>query len=284
MQRTAIAMIVGALALTTACSAQGTPATGSSPTTAAAAVGTVDVGGHSLSYSCSGSGSPTVILEHGLGGDATTWDLVAPKVSTHARTCTYSRYKVNPDAPSAGGRTAADAVTDLHALLAAAKIDGPYVLVGFSIGGLISQLYARTYPKDIAGLVLVDSNSADEAQTYWAHLTPSQIAQDKEETGTSNPENFDILASFDLTRAAPAMPDVPLVVVSHTRADASEWPPSWDPATFDALQAGLQTALVKLTSHGRQVLADGAGHNIPDENPAVVVSSIVDVLSQVGAS
>jgi len=246
--------------------------------------GRVDVGGHSLYYACFGEGSPTVILEHGLGGDLGQWGAVTPAISPRTTVCGYDRANVRGSDTVDALRTAADSVADLHALLQRAPIAGPYVFVGFSWGGLIDQLYARTYPDEVKGLVLVDSNSADEARTYWAHLTPAQVAVDKEETSGPNPEHVDLLRSFDLVRAAPAMPDVPLVVVTHTVADPNEWPTGWDPATFEKLQSQLQAGLVHLTSKGSQVFAEGAGHDIPEEAPDVVSKAILQVLDAVGRS
>jgi pimeloyl-ACP methyl ester carboxylesterase len=240
--------------------------------------GKVDVGGHSLYYACFGEGSPTVILEHGLGGDIGHWHAVVPGISGRTRVCSYSRANAHGSDTVDARRTVKDSVADLHALLGSARIAGPYVLVGFSWGGLVDQLYARTYPEDVVGLVLVDSNSADEDETYWAHLTPALVAEDKEAIAGPNPENVDILTSFDQVRAAPAMPDVPLVVVTHTVADPSEWPPGWDVQMFDKLQAELQANLAKLTTKGSQVFAEGAGHDIPEENPDAIVSAILQVL------
>jgi pimeloyl-ACP methyl ester carboxylesterase len=247
------------------------------------ASGKVDVGGHSLSYACYGEGSPTVILDHGLGGDSGEWQDVVPAVSGRTRVCGYDRANVRGSDAVEGPRTVADAAADLHALLGKIGVTGPSVFVGFSWGGLVDQLYARTYPDDVGGLVLVDSNHPDEDRTYWAHLTPAQIALDKEEMATANPENVDIVRSFDLVRAAPKMPDVPLVVVTHTVPDPYEWPTGWDPATFEKLQAGLQEDLVTLTTKGRQVLAEGAGHDIPNENPGAVSDAILAVLDAMAA-
>ena len=270
-------------------STSGSAATSSAaPTSAAVAEaspqvlsGKIDVGGHSLYYACYGSGSPTVVLEHGLGGDLGEWSAVLPGITSRTRVCAYDRANVRGSDSVEGPRTVADSVKDLHALLGKASIAPPYVFVGFSWGGLVDQLYARTYPKEVAGLVLVDSNSADEARTYWAHLSPTLVEKDKQETAGPNPEQVDILKSFDLVRAAPALPDVPLVVVTHTVADPTQWPPGWDPATFDKLQAQLQAGLVKLTSKGSQVMAPGAGHDIPNDAPDVVSTAILKVVDAV---
>ena len=270
----------------------GQPSTGATvttkpgPTTSASDEGApisgmINVGSYSLFYSCAGSGSPTLFLEHGLGGDVRQWTDVFRDVSKRTRVCDYSRVNAKLSDSVAGTHTVKDNVADAHALLTKAGIPGPYVLVGFSWGGLITQAYASAYPSDVVGMVLVNSNNANEALTYWAHLTPAQVATDKVETAAPNPEQVDILASYAEVRAAPHVPDVPLVVLTGTQSDPNVWPPGWDPATFDKLQAGLQTDLVKLTTKGTQVLVD-AGHDIPDEHPDVVVAAIEQVLQAIG--
>jgi pimeloyl-ACP methyl ester carboxylesterase len=282
-----LAALVGACAGSDGRPSPGATLTAATPTASAPAAdagasttGKVSVGAYSLFYSCAGVGSPTVFLEHGLGGDVRQWTDVFREVSKRTRVCDYSRVNAYLSDAVTGMHTVKDSVADAHALLAKAGIAGPYVLVGFSWGGLISQAYASAYPSEVAGLVLVEANNANEISTYWAHMTPAQVAQDKVETGGPNPEQVDILRSFDEVRAGLHVPDVPLVVLSHTQSDPEEWPAGWDPATFDALQAGLQADLVKLTSHGTQILIDG-GHDIPDEHPEAVIAAIDQVLKAI---
>lgn len=289
--RIRIAVILLAFVLGACAGSGGQPSTGVTAPPAGATVpasdgaalitGNINVGSYSLFYSCAGTGSPTVFMEHGLGGDVRQWTDVFRAVSKRTRVCDYSRVNAKLSDSVAGTHTVKDNVADAHALLTKAGIPGPYVLVGFSWGGLITQAYASAYPSDVVGMVLVNSNNANEALTYWAHLTPAQVATDKVETAAPNPEQVDILASFDEVRAAPHVPDVPLVVLTGTQIDPNVWPPGWDPATFDKLQAGLQTDLVKLTTKGTQILVD-AGHDIPDEHPDAVVAAIEQVLQEIG--
>ena len=125
----------------------------------------IDVGGYRLHLSCTGTarpGSPTVILEAGLGDTSLVWSKVQPGVASFTRVCSYDRAGLGWSDTSPLPRTAGRIVTELHTLLARAGVPGPYVLVGHSLGGLIMQLYASTYPQQVAGLVLVDSVHEDE--------------------------------------------------------------------------------------------------------------------------
>ena len=117
----------------------------------------VDIGDRRLFLRCIGSGGPTVILEGGYGDDGTIWGPVQLPVARFARVCSYDRAGLmRSDPPGHYPRTADEVVADLHALLTAAEVKPPYVLVGHSFGALYVRLYAATYPDEVAGLVLVD--------------------------------------------------------------------------------------------------------------------------------
>jgi pimeloyl-ACP methyl ester carboxylesterase len=238
----------------------------------------VSIGERSLWLECMGEGDSTVILESGMGGDHRTWERVQPELAGSVRVCAYDRAGIAGSDPAPPPWTAADAVDDLHALLDAAGVKPPYVLVGFSFGGVISQLYASSYPADIAGLVLVESSHPREWDEFKAHLTDEQIAED-EQFSLDNPEGMDPYTSFEEVQAAGPLPDVPLVVV--TASMNQEWPPGWDPETFDALRAAQQADLATFTPQGRQVVAEGSGHHVPSQRPDVVVDAVESVLADI---
>ena len=110
---------------------------------------------------CTGTGTPTVVMLHGIiwesgfGGDSVAWDATREALPT--RTCAYDRRNVGLSEQVPGTSSATDAVEDLHGVLEAAGVEPPYVLAGHSFGGLLSLLYAGTYPDEVAGIVLVDA-------------------------------------------------------------------------------------------------------------------------------
>ncbi len=121
----------------------------------------VDIGGYRLHLYCMGKGSPTVILENGLGDIFADWIFVQPEVAKFTRVCSYDRaYEgfsdVGPVPP-----TMHQEVYEAHLMLQQARIAPPYVFVGHSYGGMLARLYTMTYPKEVAGLVLVDSLHED---------------------------------------------------------------------------------------------------------------------------
>lgn len=125
----------------------------------------VDVGGHALHLRCLGQGSPTIILEAGLGVDASTsWDPVIRDLAGISRVCAYDRGGLLWSEPGPGPRDAERVVAELHALLSASREAPPFVLVGHSLGGLFARVYAGRHPDEVAGLVLVDASHPEQQE------------------------------------------------------------------------------------------------------------------------
>jgi len=116
----------------------------------------IDLGGHRLHINCTGKGSPTVVVENGLGDFSFDWALVQRQVQRTTRICTYDRGGYAWSDPGPTPRTFAQLNLELHDALLRAGERGPFVLVGHSYGGGVVREYTRTYGTDVAGLVLVD--------------------------------------------------------------------------------------------------------------------------------
>jgi pimeloyl-ACP methyl ester carboxylesterase len=122
----------------------------------------LDVGNHRLHIDCAGTGSPTVVLEAGLGEtSAAMAGWIAPAVAPTTKVCVYDRsgYGWSDPAPSPeDGRTVA---ANLHGLLAAAAVTPPYVLAAHSSGGVYSRIFVGRYPAEVAGIVMLDAQPAE---------------------------------------------------------------------------------------------------------------------------
>jgi len=142
------------------------------------------VDGHHMRMDCTGSGSPTIVLESGLGNDGLIWGGVQPELAKTTRVCSYDRAGMGWSDAVSGPRDADHIASQLHALLLEAKVTGPLVLMGHSLGGIFLRDYATRYPAGIAGMVFLDATTpmqrhnpvfrAAEAKQWppiWVRLT-----------------------------------------------------------------------------------------------------------------
>jgi len=133
-------------------------------------VRTIKIGsGRSLELFCQGKGSPTVILESGLGGRMFAWRKVQPVLARRYRVCAYHRAGMGGSSPGPVPRDAVAIVSDLEKLVRRAQLRPPYILVGHSLGGFTMRLFARQNLRRTAGLVLVDP-AAEGLLEGWAAI------------------------------------------------------------------------------------------------------------------
>ncbi len=121
----------------------------------------VEVNGHLMHINCMGQGGPTVILETTSDGTSANWGWVQPELSKTTRVCAYDRAGRGWSEIGPGPRDAEQIAGELHTLLVKAHVPGPYVMVGHSAGGLFVREYADHYPKEVAGMVLLDASHPD---------------------------------------------------------------------------------------------------------------------------
>jgi pimeloyl-ACP methyl ester carboxylesterase len=158
----------------------------------------VDIGGRRLHLVESGSGSP-VIFESGISATCLNWTAARNQVQQFARACAYDRAGLGWSDLARTPRTASAIVDDLHRLLQAAAIPGPYILVGHSFGGLVVQAYAAKFPNELAGLVLVDPLAARE----WLAPSPADLRMLR--LGVKLSRRGAVLARIGIVRAALAL-------------------------------------------------------------------------------
>jgi len=122
--------------------------------------------GRRLNVYCSGSGSPTVILESGYGGDSTAWRYVQPLIAKHTHVCSYDRAGERFSDPGPYPRDLHAMTSDLHALAATLSLPKPFILVGHSMGGMNALMYADRYKSDLSGLVLIEPGTMYDHTRY----------------------------------------------------------------------------------------------------------------------
>ncbi len=274
------------------------PITTSAPTALPLAEGGayVAVGERRLALYCAGTGSPTVILEAGLGADHSSWALVQPGIAALTRVCSYDRAGLGASDGTVVGRTGADIVADLEELLAQSGESGPYILVGHSFGALFVRLYTAAHPDDVLGIVLVDAVH----ETWWMRaqaLLPSPAADDSPRlqnfrsfmtTGyrvpAQTPEGIDIPTTAAQVAAAGDLGKRPLLVLvaGIPTVLAPGLPTNLEAQLNALLQQELPDQLLTLSSFSMRLPVDDSGHNIPQEQPdavVVAVRTMLDVIS-----
>ena len=112
--------------------------------------------GRAINLRCTGRGTPTVLLESGFGADSGAWSKAQPALSRGTRVCAYDRAGYGYSDPGPLPRDGATIARDLDQALEAAGVEGPYIVVGHSAGGLYARLFAARRPGEVAGLVLLD--------------------------------------------------------------------------------------------------------------------------------
>jgi pimeloyl-ACP methyl ester carboxylesterase len=130
--------------------------------------------GRRMNLYCLGSGSPTVILDAGMGDSSISWALVQPALAKRSRTCAYDRAGMGFSDAATRASTVDNIAEDLHALLRAAHIDPPYVLVGHSMSGMTVRVFADRYRDDVVGMVLVEGSHEDQSVRSWAIGEPGR--------------------------------------------------------------------------------------------------------------
>ncbi len=232
----------------------------------------VDVGGRSVYLDCRGEGTPTVVLESGMGSGAEAWGTVLDELATTTRTCAYDRPGLGSSDPR-GRHTLADTAADLRIALEAAGEVAPFVLVGHSHGGNYVREFTDRYRNDVAGIVMVDTFDPDLETTYihplLGALRPEYEAQlDRLRALVAQVESLDWPASEQELRAA-SVAGTPTEVLRAPRGD-----PRLDAATNDAIAAAWIAAYDSLSpGHVHYEIAWGAGHLIQIDRPDLVIAA-----------
>lgn len=272
-----------------------------------------DIGGYRLHLFCLGDPvdhRPTVILEQGLGGSSPAWGLIQPEVAKVTQVCGYDRAGLGWSDPAPAGtpRDGHEVSRELHTLLQKANIAGPYVMVGHSSGGLYALSFAQQYPKEVVGLVLLDSSHPDQwltptgqdlyqsnARVYSMTSTLARLgvlrlrANSQPALGLPDLQNRE-LAAFnsatqdwdaqaaeffatiqldDEVRAAGSLGNLPLFVLTATDHGG--------PADMEQTWQGLQNELGELSTNSVHKVFEGARHESLWADPKFAVESVTAI-------
>jgi pimeloyl-ACP methyl ester carboxylesterase len=234
-----------------------------------------DVGGHELHLACRGAGSPTLVYLHGLGGDSSDALPIYAPLTNRIRVCVYDRLNAGKSGSDAGRHTGADSLRDLHALLEAADVRGPYLLVGFSFGGLLATMYAGTYPDQVKGILMLDASLPTDAEVD--RLVPAADRPQVIAEAEGNQERVQFYRTLDQAKALlKRVPDVP---VTYMAAEPVDLPTTWPVEKMRAFILAKQTEFVDRFPQGRLVRVRSS-HDIDLEMPDRVLQEIERILAR----
>lgn len=221
----------------------------------------VDVGGYKLQIVRMGQGSPTVVFESGLGGkEIERWSGIQSRIGEITSTVCYARAGRGESELSERPRTPESVTEELHTLLEKVGYEPPYILVGASFGALYVRVFAMKYPKEVAGLVLIDGvHERSQAASIMAKMEEDEDIASLERAGMK-----EFFISGDLGVFG-KLPDVPMVVMTSTRSKSEDYRKVW---------RNLHSELFQATSNGMHIVTDRAGHNIYIDDPDLVVMAI----------
>ena len=260
----------------------------------------VDIGTHQLLIHREGRGSPAVVIDVGIGDSPENWGPLQERLSKETQVCTYYRAGYGRSQAGPVPRHSGQVADELRALLGAASVAGPYVLVGHSLGALNMQVFADRYPDAVAGMVLLDppplsfiqGKNYPKLQTMASQMTAEWQGIAVRGAGSDDPEEraraqfFKTIASEHhemfgesarLAGAIESFGDVPLVVIASGRSNpvfgdvAEEYQRYW---------AEESKAVAMKSSKGRFILAQESSHNLYADEPDLVIESILDVVAQ----
>ena len=254
---------------------------------------------------CIGEGSPIDVFDSGVGGSHMDWVNVQSHAGKLTQACSYDRSGYGWSEMGIKPRTSKRIVNELTKILKIAKKEPPYILVGHSFGGLNMQLFARTNPKDVIGLVLIDSIHKEQYKRFEdagieipTVNTTRFLLGSKDQVTQGMPEKYKDIA-YRLVRSdeavssmfnelrnmhvstqeisnAAKMPDIPISVITHGKK-------VWDNPMFKNMEEiwlELQTQLSKSTSKGKLLIADSSGHHIHLEQPELILNEIKSILEK----
>jgi pimeloyl-ACP methyl ester carboxylesterase len=273
----------------------------------------VEVNGRMMHIDCSGDGNPTVVLDSGLGDTYLSWRKVQPEISKFARVCSYDRAGLGFSESVSGPRTSKVIAEQLHALLQAAHVAPPYIVVGHSMGGYDVRLYASLYPNEVAGMVLVDASHPEQDKRFPPEIRNMQGSWMREAEFLEYTMPFGIprlmgfcehdpslraaecnwrtahggLAemrafpqSASETAATGTLGNIPLAVLSHDpEKPSSELSPDLAKPMNQEWEK-MQEELSHLSSRGTQTIAKNSSHYIQLDRPEIVIDAVRSVVQQ----
>ena len=243
--------------------------------------GVVEIGGGlALHIHCLGEGSPTVVMDAGLGNDGSVWNDVQREVGRSTRVCAYDRAGMGySNGPAPRPHTNRQMARELHALLTRSGNDGPYVLVGHSMGGINVRLFEAEHPEPVVGMVLVDATV--DPRPFWSLFPDEELRKFREmlpQVGEGTDVDTFAAGAADMRASSNSLGKKPLVILTRSVEDVQPWASAELLAETQRLWHAQQAQLRRLSSNSLQIIVRKSRHYIQNDAPGITAAAIGEVI------
>lgn len=278
-------------------------------------------GGRRLMLHHAGSGTPAVVIEAGAGAFGLDYYNIFELCAQRTTCVLYDRAGSGWSDPVDGPRSAAEMVADLRNALGLAGVNGPYLMVGHSLGGLLVRAFTQHFPYEVVGLVLIDPATEGIPVVEEDDMETKAIVEDMLQKGRANPDLWrewypEMFADWDklpahirgplITRHTdphhddaglrdmmnsariladvangPTLPDVPVIVLTGMKIDPTPGQSNSDMEAFNKIKHDAHRNFVNSLSQGEHRVLEDAGHRLTAERPDVVIDAIFDILDRI---
>lgn len=271
----------------------------------------VDIGTHRLYINCIGSGSPTVLIDSGIGGFSLEWHTVQNEIAKYNRVCAYDRAGYGFSETGPMPRTTDKISSELHTLIQKSGEQGPFLMVGHSFGGYNIRYFARQYPELVAGFVLVDASHPGQFDTLEfkrSSFKPKPITKNnikirkirpviaanfpqpvkqqafmlmqspKSKSTFLNEMDYMEVSAHKLNAQVHERFNFPITVITRGKR---VWPKNQLGDQRESRWFQLQAELTSISTQARQVFAMNSGHVVHIDEPMLVASEIMTTLDAV---
>lgn len=238
------------------------------------------------------------MIDTSLGDNYESWNSIIAMLSRHARVCAYDRAGYGQSGPGPMPRDRQRAANELHLLLVNSGENGPFLLVGHSLGGLNMQLYANSYPEEVSGLVLLDppplawlaGEGFPELREIFNQASLAQRQAAEAASASSDPEAKAIAAYLETTAsefesffgwtteevaAIHSFGELPLTVIGATEPDPNF---GENGVAFRQFWNVESQELARKSASGQFILAEGSSHQIHLDAPQLVINAILEMV------
>ncbi len=242
---------------------------------------TLIAGEQKVEYELIGHGKPCIIFLNGFGARIASWNKVIPDIADVGTLLLYNRAGIGKSSKATTKQSGDVVIATLREVLKSLQLEPPYILVGWSIGGLFANLFARMYPSETQAVVFVESAHPDEDKVLLPLAPPLalmlyrlQMFMFRLFPNSANWELSLFEESGELVRGAGVFPEIPVVVLTGAKT-------SWQrPKSLQEAHVALHGELAAMTSSGRHVVTIKSGHFLGLTEPELVIDAIRSVISK----